>query len=222
MSSATQSNITLTTTSSGYQSKSVEVQEFSYEKSKIPQYMIDECEKRSHEIEEVCFIFDNSISNLIKNRYLNDKVEKREILIDQVLEEGEENIEKYHIGSELYFKEMPSRFSYYDTETKETDRYKKYKIVTDFLNKLGFSPNIEFNFGPEYDQSYLLRINEKSFIARVKPNLFLTIQEGFTEEGSPNNIFDGFFNRSKIIDGFKLYPDIFSIIRDIKLEQILQ
>lgn len=218
MSLATQSSITIT--SSGYQSKSREVQDFSYEKEEVPQYMIDECEKRSIETEEVCFIFDNSISNLIKNRYLNDKVEKREILLDQVLGEGD--IEKYHIGSELYFKEMPSRFSYYDTETKETDRYIKYKIVVEFLSRLGFTPNVEFNFGPEYDQSYLLKINDKSFIARVKPNLFLTIQEGFTDEGSPNNIFDGFFNRSKIIDGFNKYPDIFSIIRDIKLEQILQ
>lgn len=116
---------------------------------------------------------------------------------------------------------MPSRFSYYDTETKETDRYRKYKIVVDFLTKLGFTPNVEFNFGPEYDQSFLLKMNDISFIARVKPNIFLTIQEGFTDEGSPNNIFDGFFNRSKILDGFKNYPEIFSIIRDIKLEQIL-
>lgn len=219
MSLATQSNI-INITSTGYQSKSREVQEFSYEKSEIPQHLIDECEKRSIETEEVCFIFDKSISDLINNRYLNDKVQKREILIDQVLDEGE-NVEKYHIGSELYFREMPSRFSYYDTETKETDRYRKYKIVVDFLTKLGFTPNVEFNFGPEYDQSFLLKMNDISFIARVKPNIFLTIQEGFTDEGSPNNIFDGFFNRSKILDGFKNYPEIFSIIRDIKLEQIL-
>lgn len=50
MSLDTQSNI-INITSTGYQSKSREVQEFSYEKSEIPQHLIDECEKRSIETE---------------------------------------------------------------------------------------------------------------------------------------------------------------------------
>lgn len=216
MIAATQSN-TQTTIKSGYQSKSREVSDFTYECSEIPQDLIDECEKLSRENDGVYFIFDNSISDLINNRYLSNKVEKREIIIDQLINKND----KFHIGTEMYFREMPSRFSYYDTETKQTDRYKKYKILTDFLDTLGFISNREFNFGPEYDQSYTLSIEGKSFIARIKPNLFLSIQCGFIND-HPNNIFDGFFSRSRIMESMKKEsPNLIEVIRDIKLNTII-
>lgn len=216
MSAATQSS-TQTTVKSGYQSKSREVSDFTYESSEIPHDLINECERLSSENDETYFIFDNSISDLINNRYLSNKQDKREILIDQLINKNE----KYHIGTEMYFREMPSRFSYYDTETKQIDRYKKYKILTNFLDTLGFQSNREFNFGPEYDQSYTLSIEDKSFIVRIKPNLFLSIQCGFRND-HPNNIFDGFFSRSRIVESLKKEsPDFTQIIRDIKLDIIL-
>ncbi len=219
MNAATQSNISIKST--GYQSESKELDVLIYEKSDIPKYLIDRCEELSIENNETYFIFDRSISNLIKSRYTLNKQEKREILLDELVSDDD----KFHIGTELYFREMPSRFSYYDTETKETNKYRKYKIVTDFLEKIGFSPNREFNFGLDYDQSYILMFDEpqRSYIIRIKPNLFLSIQSGFTHTGTPNNIFDGFFSRQKILDSIsKDSPSIFlSIIRDIKIESIL-
>jgi len=216
MSTGTQSNI-LTTVKKGYQSVSKEVADFSYEKSDIPQDLIDECERLSKSSDEIYFIFDNSISDLVSNRYSSNKDEKREILIDQLINK----VDKFHIGTEMYFREMPSRFSYYDTETKEINRYKKYKILTDFLDSVGFSPSREFNFGPEYDQSFTLSLEDKSFIIRVKPNLFLSIQCGFVNDHQ-NIIFDGFFSRSKIVESLKKEsPSFEQVIRDIKLDIIL-
>jgi hypothetical protein len=197
--------------------KSKEIGEFKYENSPISLDLINKCNSLSIEYGETYFIFDKSISNMIKKRE-EKKKEKREILIDDIMDD--EN-EKYHIGTDIFFKEMPSRFSYYDTETKETNRYKKYNILVNFLNKIGFVSNTEFNFGPEYDQSFLLKIEEKSFIARVKPNLFLSIQEGFYESGNPKIIFEKFFSRKGIIKSLSSYIELKSNLLDLKLEEIL-
>jgi hypothetical protein len=138
------------------------------------------------------------------------------MIVDDLLSEDD----TYHIGSEMYFKELPSRFSYYDTETKEIDRYKKYKMMTDYIESLGFSPNIEFNFGPEYEQSYTLKIKDIQLIVRIRPNLFLTIQ--VWNELGVRLIYDAFFSRSKILQALKSeHEDFISIIRDLKLDIIL-
>ena len=217
MSAGTQSNINITS-SLGFSTPSKEVGEFKYEKSEIPKELIDMCETLSIEKGETYFIFDKSISNIVKSRYINNKEEKREILLDNIISDSD----KYHIGSEIHFREMPSRFSYYDTEIKLTDRLLKYKFVTDFLNTIGFIPNREFNFGPDMDQSYNLVIYNKTYITRLKPNLFLSIQSGFNDTSHPNIIFDGFFSKSKIIDSLNRdSPNFKEIIRDIKLNIIL-
>ena len=213
MSLGTQSKIEVK--SAGYQSKSIEVLDFKYENSEVPQDLIDQCEKASESFGETYFIFDNSVSNFLKSRYMDDKSLNREIKIDEILGHDE----KFHIGSETYFREMPSRFSYYDTETKECNRYKKYNIVIDFIKSLGFSPS-EFNLGPEFDQSFTFKHEDINLILRLKPNLFLTIQDGFTDSFHPNNIFDGFFSKSKI---FKAVTDRIPIdvIRGLKLKEII-
>lgn len=221
MTVATQSNIQTSQVRQPAHGTPKEVLDFLYESSDVPQSLIDECERLSLENNEIYFIFDNSISNLIKSRYASNKEEKREMVLDNII--GTED--KFHIGTELYFREMPSRFSYYDTETKELGKYKRYKLITDFLGIVGFQPAREFNFGQEFDQSYTLTINEeekKTFIIRIKPNLFLSIQSGFTDNGHPNKIFDGFFSKSKILNSLKKEnPNFTSVIRDIKLDIIL-
>lgn len=59
----------------------------------------------------------------------------------------------------LDFINLPSRFSYYDTETKLVGRYKRYQFVVDFFKKLGFKPS-ESNFGPEFEQSFIFEMYE--------------------------------------------------------------
>lgn len=216
-----------TATVYGGTSKPKELRSFKYERSEIPEKMIQDCNNASLLEGKTYFIFDTDISTTVFEHWKKSatKEEKREIIIDQIFRNDPMN-QVYHIADETYFHELPSRFSYYDTETKESDRYKRYKIVTDFLNILGFVSDEMFNFGPEYDQSFILQIGEwrskKSLIARVKPNLFISIQSGFTKSDGVKYIFDGFFSKSGILEALsKDTPEIIEIIRELKLNNLL-
>lgn len=203
-----------------------DISDMTYERSEIPQYLIDECDELSNTNDKTYFIFDKSVSSSIKLNYNPNKETIRDIKIDEILEDTG----KYHIDDELGFKDLPSRFSYYDTETKLSDRYVRYKFVLDFIKKLGFIPS-EFNLGPEYEQSYSLEINYilnkqnvalgeyiHKYILRLRPNLFISII-------SDNSfVYDTFFNKNKIINVLnETCPIEFkSVIRDIKIEEIMK
>lgn len=193
--------------------------ELTYERSEIPKSLIDECNKLSEETGETQFIFDNDMSTKISNHYTS-KNDKREYTIDLLLAS-----DNYHIGSETHFKELPSRFAYYDSEIRLTGRYDRYKYVVDFLTNLTFIPS-QTNLGPEFEQSYTLDLyeddNHYKFIVRVKPNLFIDI----ISHGSIIDIskYSGYFNKSIILkilqencpNGYK------TILRDRKLESLLE
>jgi len=191
---------------------------FLYENTEIPQILIDECEAQAIKNKEVMFIFDGKITTTaVKN------VSTREDKLSFVLGEFDEELENYkdiyHIGDEAYFKLLPSRFSYYDTETKEVNRYKKYKKVIDFIQAFDFEASLS-NFGAEYEQSFFGQIIGERFIIRVKPNLFITIIE------SRNNktIYNEFFKSDKIIDTISnvLNMDRRVVMREINLKKILE
>lgn len=171
-----------------------------YEDSEIPKEFIDKCELLSEETGETYFIFDTLISNRISKIELEDT---------------------YHIGTGLDFIGLPSRFSYYDTETKIVDRYKKYDYVTDFIKKLGFIPTTN-NLGFEYEQSYTYEFSDgdgfEKFIIRLQPNLFLKILYQSSEKY--DTVFNGFFNKLKINNIIKTFASD-AMIRDSKLSQIL-
>ena len=192
--------------------------ELTYERSEVPQELIDECNKLSEETGETQFIFDSNMSNKIANHY-NSKEEKREATIDLILSDS-----AFHIGSETHFKELPSRFAYYDSEIRLTDRYKRYDYVVEFLKNLTFEPSFS-NVGREYEQSYILELNENGnfykFIIRISPNLFIKIIF-FNEEGQKIP-YEGFFNKSKILKSLQENcPNSYKeIIRNKKLEDIL-
>ena len=99
-----------------------------YERSEIDQYFIDECEKRAEETGEIHFLFDTKLSHFVKKKNILNKEDRRESDLSELLEN-----DAYHIGTEMDFNQMPSRFSYYDTETKLKCRYKKYSFVLDFI-----------------------------------------------------------------------------------------
>jgi hypothetical protein len=137
------------------------------------------------------------------------------------------------VGAEDNFNSLPSRFSYYDTETKLTCRYKRYDHVVDFFKKLKFEPSIS-NVGPEFEQSYILEYKSTDdedwfhhkFLVRLKPNLFLSIDHQYSNsnEGFKMSIFNGFFSKSKILDILSLSTKgaLDQIIRDIKLTYLLK
>ena len=189
-----------------------------YEKSDIDQYFIDECEKRAEKTGETHFLFDTKLSHLIKKKSILNKEDKREYEISNLLED-----EVYHIGTEVDFNQMPSRFSYYDTETKLKCRYEKYSFVLDFINSLGFEPS-EFNYGQEMEQAYILELREdeyvEKFIIRLQPNLFLKL---IHMKDDFNTIYNGFFSKTKIFEAIDKQSGILSkvLIRDAKIKDIL-
>jgi hypothetical protein len=191
---------------------------FTYERSEIDQFFIDECEKRAEETGEIHFLFDTKLSHFIKRKNIFNKEDKRESDLSKLLEE-----EAYHIGTEMDFNQMPSRFSYYDTETKLKCRYEKYSFVLDFLKSLGFEPS-EFNLGPEMEQSYILELREgediEKFIIRLQPNLFMKLihmRDDF------NTIYNGFFSKTNIFETFDKHSGNLSkiLVRDTKIKDIL-
>ena len=124
---------------------------------------------------------------------------------------------------------MPSRFSFYDTETKLTCKYQRHKFVIDYFNKLGFKPGLS-NFGSEYEQSFILSIYDDETggilykcILRIQPNLFINL---IAEYGdfieNKKTVYKGFFSKTKILEMLNgTCPDIYKmIIRDVKLEDI--
>jgi hypothetical protein len=189
-----------------------------YERSEIEQYFIDECEKRAEETGEIHFLFDTKLSHLIKRKNILNKEDRRESDLSELLEN-----DAYHIGTEMDFNQMPSRFSYYDTETKLNCRYEKYSFVLDFIKSLGFEPS-EFNFGPEMEQAYILDLREgeesEKFIVRLQPNLFLKILH---MKDDFNTIYNGFFSRKKIFEAIDKHSGNLSkiLIRDAKIKNIL-
>ena len=185
---------------------------FEYEISEIEQHFIDECDRLAEETGETHFLFDTKLSNFIKKK---KSINKEELCL---LEE-----EAYHIGTEIDFGAMPSRFSYYDTETKLKDRYEKYAFATRFIESLHFVAS-EFNLGQEMEQSYILELREgedmEKFIIRLQPNLFLKIihiRDDF------NTIYNGFFSKRKMFESIDKHSGKLSkiLIRDSKIKNIL-
>lgn len=183
----------------------------------IPQHLIDECEKLALENETTYFIFSKSESNIINVKLRPNKENEREIEIEQIIEDY------YHIGTIEDFYDMPSRLSVYDTETKLICRYARYNIVRDLFIKMGFKPSIS-NVGPEYEQTFLLTIDNEYWLVRLKPNLFLTIRYATDTEYKVSDleIFSGFFNKNKILKSIlDSSESTRSLIREIKVDTIL-
>lgn len=189
-----------------------------YERSDIDQYFIDECEKRAEETGEIHFLFDTKLSHFVKRKNILNKEDRRESDLSELLEN-----EAYHIGTEMDFNMMPSRFSYYDTETKLKCRYEKYSFVVEFIKSLGFEPS-EFNLGPEMEQSYILDLKEgeesEKFIVRLQPNLFMKLLH---MKDDFNTIYNGFFSKTKIFESIDKYSGHLSkiLVRDAKIKDIL-
>jgi hypothetical protein len=192
-------------------------------KSEVSQSLINECEELCKD-EYARFIFDKHISNISKRNLSQSESETRDINISDILEE------KYYISTEEEFNLMPSRFPYYDTETKMTCRWSKHKMVIDWLSKLGFEPGLS-NMGPEFEQSFVLSVNNENgsiiykCILRIQPNLFVTL---IAEYGdfieNKKTVYKGFFKKSEILRLLdETSPDIYKmIVREVKLEEIFQ
>ena len=130
------------------------------------------------------------------------------------------------IGDISVFDGYPSRFSYYDTETKLTCRYKKIDLVIEYLDKLGFTKS-QFNYGAEFEQSFYIEIRDEDnkfiekFIIRLQPNLFIKV---IYSSDSNVTIYNGFFKKDKIVESISNSSLVGyeCIMRNVKLEKLLQ
>lgn len=193
-------------------------------KSEVPKSLIDECERLSQD-GKVRFIFDKHLTNTARRKVSFSKQETRDIDLDEIL------LDDYYISDEVEFELMPSRFPYYDTETKMTCRWSKHKMVIDWFQKLGFQPGLS-NVGPEMEQSFTLSVYDDETggilykcILRIQPNLFVTL---LAEHGdfieNKKTVYKGFFKKRevlKVLDDTS--PEIYKmIVREVKLEEILE
>ena len=142
--------------------------------SEVPQSLIDECERLCKD-GKTRFIFDKHLTNVARKRISHSKKETRDINLDEIL------LDEYYISDESEFNLMPSRFPYYDTETKMSCRWTKHKVVTEWFEKLGFKPGLS-NVGPEMEQSFTLSVYDDETggilykcILRIQPNLFVNL-----------------------------------------------
>ena len=177
--------------------------------------LIDECEKLAEETGRIHFLFDNETSLKIKKLKETDKENKRDILLSELIGD-----EIYEVADENGFREMPSRFSYYDTETKLTCRYKKHNYAIDWFKKLGFTPNLH-NYGAEYENSFILDLeNNEKIIIRLQPNLTLKLIHA---SELLITIYSGFFSKVNILSAIeKSITNYKSFVRDAKLEIVFE
>ena len=201
------------------------IEELSVEsvQSEVPQSLIDECERLC--VDGVTrFIFDKHLTNTSRRKVSSSKQETRDIDLDEIL------LDEYYISDESEFNLMPSRFPYYDTETKMTCRWTKHKVVTEWFEKLGFKPGLS-NVGPEMEQSFTLSVYDDETggilykcILRIQPNLFVNL---IAEHGdfieNIKTMYKGFFKKSEILRLLnETSPSIYKmIVREVKLEEIL-
>jgi hypothetical protein len=193
-------------------------------KSEVPKSLIDECERLCQD-GKTRFIFDKHLTNTARRKVSYSKQEARDIDLDEIL------LDDYYISDETEFELIPSRFPYYDTETKMTCRWSKHKVVTEWFEKLGFNPGLS-NVGPEMEQSFTLSVYDDETggilykcILRIQPNLFVTL---IAEYGdfieNKKTFYKGFFKKKEILRLLdETSPDIYKmIVREVKLEEILE
>ena len=191
---------------------------FTYERSGIPQSLIDECNQLS-ENGNIHFIFDKKIKNIVNRN--NTSIE---VLRDNRLDEILDDECKYYIADENEFNSMPSRFAYYDSEIKLSGRYDRYNHVLDFFKILNFEPGFG-NFGPELEQAFFYIVNYEGvsykIILRIQPNLFIHLKK--VDENGREKTYNGFFCKSRIYDFLKSSMgdgEFKALVRDSKLEQL--
>jgi hypothetical protein len=177
-----------------------EIGDLKIETADVEQILIDECERLAEETGKIHFLFDTETSLKIKRLSTQNKENKRDILLSELFDD-----DIYEVVDENAFREMPSRFSYYDTETKLTCRYKKHSYAIDWFKKIGFKSG-EFNYGAEYENSFTLNLEEGyKLIIRLQPNLTLKLTHA---EELHTVIYSGFFSKINILNAIeKRLPD---------------
>jgi hypothetical protein len=141
---------------------------------------------------------------------------------------GEEG--KYTVATHQELKSYPSRMTVYDTYFKETNQDRRRDSVYRIISKMGFGPSVN-NLGHNFEQNFLKDIHTPTnFVSgnhtlmnlRLKPNLLTVIDFIDDETSSIVGIFRGFFIPEQVIESLKVKIDLEHIIREIKIEKIME
>jgi hypothetical protein len=163
--------------------------------------LIKEANRRSEETGEVFFVL-SSTSEVIQK----DLQQKRDEVIDIIIDEP-----NYYISNVLEY----SRHSIYDTETRETDKYKRLEHIYQSLSEIGFTP--KFDIGDNIEKTF----TGYGTILTLKPNLMIDVKL------FGDVFYNGFFSISKIIKSLDRaqelgYIKVIEWIRDLKINSILK
>lgn len=194
----------------------------SFNLEKIPKELIDDCNDKHQKTGIPHLILD--VSDKFKiYRIKGDTSMERESKIDTILDS------KFEVVSWYELLDMPSRQTFYDSVTKNTNLFERHKFVLKFLNSLDFS--ITDLLDTDLTQQEILYncfnrevsyIKENSpIIIRIKPNLMaeINISGANGNFGSKRHFF--FYNPDYILNIiFENSDDVEK--RNLKISHLLE
>ena len=195
---------------------------------------INECERLAVETGKPQFVLDWKTLHEIKKKSAENKEDKREVDLEEILDEQE-----YEIGDWRTVQQMPSIEIIYDTVSKLTDKEERTKWAVKQLERLGFITNSIFDLVDEEDRdglninynmefSMTLKLERDELGAKISPNLltkithFRTDPYHFTYE--LNEIYNGFLITDDILEAITnnvKAEAMKTVIRDMKITNLL-
>jgi SepF-like predicted cell division protein (DUF552 family) len=181
--------------------------------TKYLEHIINECERLAAETGEPHFVLDWKILHEIKKKSIENKEDKRELDLEEILEEQE-----YEIGDWTTVQQMPSMEIIYDSVSKLTDKEERTKWAVKELERLGFITNSIFDLVDEEDRDGLIINSNMEFSmtlslehrdelgAKISPNLLTKITHFTTDT---NNFT---YELNEIYNGYLIIADIIEVI----------
>jgi len=185
---------------------------------KVPQNLIDEANLIYTKTGIIQCIYD--LSDKIELSKYQSKDECRDLKLDLLLDD------KFYINSWYELQEMPSRMTFYDTATNQTDLFERHKKVLEYMNFIGFNiSNLLDNGLTDQELLWDSYSRETSYcskfvqgiIIRVKSNLMVEVI--VIRNGLNKNYFF-FYNPNQILSIVSENSDT-EYKRELKIKTIL-
>lgn len=180
---------------------------------------IEECERLALR-GEPHFVLSWKTLHKIKKKSVVDKEDKREVDLDEILDE-----EEYVVGDWQTVLQMPSMTIYYDSVSKLTGQKDRMIWAIARLERLGFQKNSIFDLVDEEDRGVLITNYNTEFTmkieleygdfisATISPNLLTKVKHFSTTESNKTTIGHEMIFR-EIYHGYLITEDIIEAIAD--------
>ena len=187
--------------------------EYNYINEEIKDSLIRECEEKFEETGVTHFIFDKDTTNKIDSFSKT----KEEIRNDKISEIIDKDSYGFYISDTFEFKSMPSRYAYYDTETKLVGKYKRYEYVINYIKNIGFKPS-KWNLGMDYEQSFTMDHHDNKWTIRLSKNLFMKVNIFDGSKEDLRELYSGYFSKSSLL---KCFESDITLYRELKIKSLL-